>query len=580
MKRLLFFLLFTPLSISTILGQNSTPKSVFFDSDKSVLRTEAQAILRNLANSAGKMPQISLRLQGHTDADGSDSYNQNLSERRTDAVRQYLIKQGIAADKIRIAALGESQPIAENSSVDGKQRNRRVDISLESATAAKTIASKASPFEKGKNYHIMRLYKELSLTPQIFTIKSNKDTIIRGERGTQLHFPRDAFAGVAPNTPIEIKLKECYDYASMITEHLTTKSGDDLLQTGGMIYVQAVANGKELTLQKPMEIQFSSAESKLKGMQLFSGERKMDRNGAMNWAPLNSTMDDGFNPIKEEQKGNAIYLNYIYFADKDVIETSAPLSYILDLTDTDSLYEEFTVFGKVVNPKVRYRPRSSSFAGNAMGVYACETPDIIGKDKFTIHRLAFRDVYKFYKVETFEALQKQDSSDWNQDYRMKIVKLKEERRIKDSLEVVRQRESKILAAKNKAQYEKDYKTKIVFDNTFYTTTSGWTNCDRAVFYPPNEITIINLNDVQSPSIDAKLILKKERIVVQNSGKIGQPMTFDKVLKNKAAVIVAMKIENGQSYLAMHDFITSATPIDLKFEALSPEEIKEKLKKLN
>jgi hypothetical protein len=580
MKRLLFFLLFTPLSISTILGQNSTPKSVFFDSDKSVLRTEAQTILRNLADSARKMPQISLRLQGHTDADGSDSYNQNLSERRTDVVRQYLINQGIAADKIRIAALGESQPIAENSSVDGKQRNRRVDISFESATAAKTTASKASPFEKGKSYHIMRLYKELSLTPQTFTIASHKDTIIRGERGTLLHFPSNAFAGVAPNTPVEIKLKECYDYASMIAEHLTTKSGDDLLQTGGMIYVQALANGKELALQKPMEIQFSSVESKLKGMQLFSGERKMDRNGAMNWTPLNPTMDDGFNPIEEDQKSNAVYLNYIYFIDKDIIETSAPLSYILDLRDTDSLYEEFTVFGKVVNPKVRYRPRSSSFAGNAMGVYACETPDIIGKDKFTIHRLAFRDVYKFYKVETFEALQKQDSSLWNSQYRKKIFFMKEEKRLKDSLLRVFQWQTQMFAAKNQAQYQKDYKTQIALNDAFISTKLGWVNCDRFANYPENALVNVILENEQSASFDAKLILTKDKIVINNNGNLRQKINFGKVVKNAPAIIVAMKIENGQSYLAMHDFITSTTPIDLKFEPLSPEEIKEKLKKLN
>jgi hypothetical protein len=427
----------------------------------------------------------------------------------------------------------------------------------------------------------MKLYKELSLTPQNFTIKSNKDTIIKGEKGTQLHFPMNAFAGVAENTPIDIKLKECYDYASIIAEHLTTKSGDNLLQTGGMIYVQAFANGKELTLQKPMEIQFSSAESKLKGMQLFTGERKMDRNGAMNWTPLNPSMDAGFKPIEEEQKGNAIYLNYLYAPDHNILETSAPLSYILDMTDTDSLYEEFTVYGKVVNPKVRYRPRSSSFAGNAMGVYACQTPDIIGKDKFVIHRLAFSDVYKFYKVETFEDLQKQDSSAWNQNHKMKTAKLKEIKRLKDSSDAVVRREMQILIAKNKAEHEKNFKTKIVLDNAFGTPKIGWINCDRNAGYPESRFVSIALNELQSPSFDAKLVLYRDKFVIDGCVAVGQKIDFGSVLGNEKAVIVAMKIENGQSYLAMYDFITTNSPkIDLKFEALSPEQIKERLKKLN
>jgi OmpA family len=584
MKRLLFFLLGGPLSITAIFGQNTAPKSVFFDTDKAVLRPQSQTILREMADSARKMAQYTLYLQGHTDADGSDAHNQSLSERRTDAVRKYLINQGIAAEKITISALGKSKPVAENNSDDSKQRNRRVDISFDFANASmanKAVGNKPSPFEKGKNCHIMRLYKELSLTPQTFTIKSNKDTIIKGESGTQLHFPSGAFAGIADGTPVEIKLKECYDYASILAEHLTTKSGDKLLQTGGMIYVQATANGKELTLQRPMDIQFSSAESKLKGMQLFTGERKMENNGAMDWTPINPSLDDGFNPSEEAPKNPSVYINYIYIPELNKLETSAPMNYILDMTDTDSLYEEFPVYGKLANPKERFRARSTSFAGNAMGVYACQTPDIIGKDKFTIHRLAFSDVYKFFKVETFEELQKQDSSVWNQNWRMKASKLKEDKRINDSLEVVRERESRIIAAKNRVQYEKDYKTKIVFDDVFGTTTFGWTNCDRFVYYDPIHLTTINLGNAQSPSIEAKLILKRERIVIQNAGKVGEPMTFKDVFKNKYAVIVAMKIENGQSYLAMQDIITTELAVvELKFEALSPDEIKERLKKLN
>jgi hypothetical protein len=362
---------------------------------------------------------------------------------------------------------------------------------------------------------------------------------------------------------------------------LTTKSGDKLLQTGGMIYVQATANGKELTLQKPMDIQFSSAESKLKGMQLFTGERKMENNGAMDWTPLNPSLDDGFNPSEEAPKTPSVYINYIYIPELNKLETSAPMDYILDMTDTDSLYEEFPVYGKLANPKERFRARSTSFAGNAMGVYACQTPDIIGKDKFTIHRLAFQDVYKFFKVETFEALQKQDSSLWNQNYRMKIVKLKEEKRVKDSLEVVRQRENQILVAKNKAQYEKDYKTKVVLDNAFSSSTFGWVNLDRYKWYTENQLTSIDINQAQTPSYDAKLILKKQKIVFEGYNGIGKPIVFKQIIKNTPAVIIAMKIEDGQSYLAMYNFITSDSPkIDLKFEALSPDEIKERLKKLN
>jgi hypothetical protein len=568
MKRLLFFLLGGPLSITAIFGQNTASKSVFFDTDKAVLRPQSQTILREMADSARKMAQYTLYLQGHTDADGSDAHNQSLSERRTDAVRKYLINQGIAAEKITISALGKSKPVAENNSDDSKQRNRRVDISFDFANASmanKAVGNKPSPFEKGKNYHIMRLYKELSLTPQTFTIKSNQDTIIKGERGTQLHFPSGAFAGIADGTPVEIKLKECYDYASILAEHLTTKSGDKLLQTGGMIYVQATANGKELTLQKPMDIQFSSAESKLKGMQLFTGERKMENNGAMDWTPLKASIDglelsnasdSDSSIVKTYQNSDNVYLNYYLH------ETTAPMNYILDLTDTDSIFAEFPVYGKVVNPKVRYYPRSTSYAGNSMGVYACQYTDFIKKDKLIIHRAAFNDVYKFYKVNTYEELQKQDTSLWNKRYNEKVAKM--------------------LAARIQAR--KDLKKMreigILVGEVFTTNKLNYINCDRFIDYPKNQLISLNVNDEGKAVYDSKIILKKDKVVLSGFAQIDKKIDFGLVIKNVEAVIVAMKIENGQSYLAMHDFITSSAPIDLKFEALSPDEIKERLKKLN
>ena len=580
MKRLLFFLLTGPLSMTAIFGQNPIQKSVFFDSDKATLHPQAQTILRELADSARKMPQFTLYLQGNTDADGSDVHNQNLSERRTETVKNYLMNQGISAEKIIISAVGESKPMADNNSNDGKQRNRRVDISFELANksmANKSISNKVSPFEKGKSYHIMKLYKELSLTPQNFTIKLNKDTLIKGEKGTQLHFPMNAFAGVAEGTTIDIKLKECYDYASILAEHLTTKSGDNLLQTGGMIYVQAFANGKELTLQKPMEIQFSSAESKLKGMQLFTGERKMDRNGAMNWTPVNPEFEihefEISNKVEFENDSNAVFVNY-YISPKEAkqhfLSVIAPMSYILDLTNTDSLFTKSYEYGAVFNSEGKYIRRSEHFAGNSMRTYAYEYKEFMTKNKFTLHRAAFDEVYKFYKVETFDELQKQDSTVWNERYKMRIMQIKEDKRISDSLYQI-----------SRQQYEKEHKTQIALNNAFNITKLGWINCDRFADYPENELVFIGLNDKASSSFDSKLILKKDKVIISSTANNGQKINFGKIIKNASAVIVAMKIENGQSYLAMYDFITTASPkIDLKFEALSPEEIKERLKKLN
>ena len=68
---------------------------------------------------------------GHTDSVGTDAYNMKLSKRRAESVRNYLASHGIAGDRIRVEAFGESQPVASNDTADGRAQNRRVELHLE-----------------------------------------------------------------------------------------------------------------------------------------------------------------------------------------------------------------------------------------------------------------------------------------------------------------------------------------------------------------------------------------------------------------------------------------------------------------
>ena len=72
----------------------------------------------------------SILVVGHTDSVGTDEYNQNLSEHRAEAVRDYLVQQGIAANSIGARGLGKTQPIASNETPEGRQQNRRVELVL------------------------------------------------------------------------------------------------------------------------------------------------------------------------------------------------------------------------------------------------------------------------------------------------------------------------------------------------------------------------------------------------------------------------------------------------------------------
>jgi OOP family OmpA-OmpF porin len=109
----------------------------FFDFDKSVLKPEGKAKLDDLV---GKIKDINLEViiaVGHTDAVGSDSYNQKLSVRRSESVKAYLVSKGIEKNRVYTEGKGEKQPVADNKTAEGRAKNRRVEIEVVGTRANK-----------------------------------------------------------------------------------------------------------------------------------------------------------------------------------------------------------------------------------------------------------------------------------------------------------------------------------------------------------------------------------------------------------------------------------------------------------
>ena len=103
--------------------------SVMFATAKSELLPGAQTKLNDVAEALTKQdPDSTILIEGHTDSQGALAMNQDLSQRRAESVRSYLISRGISADRITATGLGPSRPIADNASPEGRANNRRVEI--------------------------------------------------------------------------------------------------------------------------------------------------------------------------------------------------------------------------------------------------------------------------------------------------------------------------------------------------------------------------------------------------------------------------------------------------------------------
>jgi outer membrane protein OmpA-like peptidoglycan-associated protein len=104
--------------------------NILFDFNKYNLKKEYEKKLDALAEVLRKYPSIDIIISGHTDNIGTEKYNQALSENRAKTVAEYLMKKGVAQSRISYIGFGSRFPVADNSTEEGRQKNRRVEVKL------------------------------------------------------------------------------------------------------------------------------------------------------------------------------------------------------------------------------------------------------------------------------------------------------------------------------------------------------------------------------------------------------------------------------------------------------------------
>lgn len=113
-----------------------TLSSVLFESGKATLHSGAQRTVEKIADFLKEYPDRNIKIEGFTDSQGDEAFNQSLSERRATTVKDLLVSYGVGRDRINTAGYGEEYPIANNNTSEGRQQNRRVEIIIGKSAGA------------------------------------------------------------------------------------------------------------------------------------------------------------------------------------------------------------------------------------------------------------------------------------------------------------------------------------------------------------------------------------------------------------------------------------------------------------
>jgi len=125
----------------TARGLIATMPDVLFETNRYALRPAARESLAKVAGILLAYPDLRLEVDGHTDSVGADAYNQQLSEKRADSVRDYLVQQGIPIASVTVQGFGKTQPVASNATAAGRQQNRRVELVVSGEVIGTKIGS-------------------------------------------------------------------------------------------------------------------------------------------------------------------------------------------------------------------------------------------------------------------------------------------------------------------------------------------------------------------------------------------------------------------------------------------------------
>lgn len=432
----------------------------------------------------------------------------------------------------------------------------------------------------------------LAPAPQTFEINSTEETMLTGDKGTAVYIPANAFQfadGTTPKGKVNIELKECYSLTEMIAEDMNTTSGHRILETGGMIYFNATADGKQLSVKdgKAFVVGFPK-DSQTKEMDLFYDfaindtsstwvpDYKMFEAEAMQEAQADTTPSEGDEALNLEYPiemtvdlydyGYANSLTTATFYDLKLKgEDRTIVDYINDPSNADSINaHEFSENNWRVNFEFNIDENG------VMNNFRVEDDEYTKYNKRAVQiALNFLKSAPAFDIASYD---KEVKHDW--DYALGIM---------GSRSINWDR----FKAKFRAQFA-EYKDKAIqqLDRTaldyymFSATNMGWINCDRFWDLDEEEKTDFFVSTQAPKDTKIQIVFKDINSIMTGTHKDGK-LVFNNVPLDRKVKVIGISYANGKPTLGVAETTIDQNGFELTaFNEFSLDDLEKELNEKN
>lgn len=555
-------------------AQQQETSTVYFALDSDVLTAEAQQQLGELLKDIKDLDRWKLEVRAHTDATGTDQYNEDLAQRRAAAVRNYLLQRDLPLDLVSISTFGEHRPADSNNTEEGRKRNRRVEIDLYT-WPLQSLDDLLGGLNEGNS--------------QFFTISAEESIALSGKDGTTIWIPSDLFVhqdGRSAQGDIQLEMREAYTYADMIAQGLSTHSGASMLETGGMVYLEARSGDEKLQIREGGELLVSMPTGEqLPGMQLFTGET--DANGnLLDWTPTGqgfktnkmATLRIADPPAMPDIHTGLTLFKYDLSGEP--VEPSKPRAPIYPTEPKrESVQYNPGFFKKMMMGRKKIEAREEAIYAKKLEQYetrlerypallAAHEKEMEGYAEELAQYQEAKLAYEAGLKAQWQAHQQRQREKYKEAYKIAEVKFRR------TLEAYEKYKAKKIAAYEAAVEQGPMDQKSLKSYFFAVNKMGWINCDRfyEVAAADKEELLVMDDDEQEEMIF--VLFTDIRSALRTTRGEGFYKTRS-VPKGANAKVIGLKVKNGQPLLAIKDItVGELDQIELKYEARRLSEIRE------